>query len=510
MSKLLFEILSEEIPARMQADAVKKFEEIVLSTLKTDYGITVNSESWVTPRRMGIHLTDIPLKIDAVTEEIRGPKISAPEAALNGFLNKYGATKDQLELKGDYYSYTHTKPEQNVKEVLKAVLESSMKKLVWPKSMKWADFQETWVRPINSMICIFNKEVIPVTYGDIISSNITKCHRFLDSNKSHQISDFEDYNNKMIKGGVIIDANERKESILRQINFQLKDKNLRLINDDVLLNEIVGLVENPNVFIGSIDSKFMELPKELLIITLKHHQKYLMLEDTKHNLAPHYIIVANINPEDNGNAIISGNNKVLKARLSDAQFFYQNDKRNKLSNNIEKLKKLKFHQDLGSVFDKVQSNIKIGKLLSQYFNADQTKVIRCIELCKADLVSEMVKEFAELQGVMGYYYAINDNEDKEVSEGIRDHYKPVGPNDEIPSNLIGQVAAIADKLDSLNQLFSIGIKPTGSKDPFALRRAANGIIRIVGESNLDSFIDFMKSKSSIRDDVAEYIKERQL
>lgn len=508
MTTLLLEIFSDEIPARMQVNAMNSLNDLIIRTFKESYGIDAKSNAWVTPRRLGFHFTDIPSKIDAISEEVRGPKTSAPEAALNGFLGKYNAKKEDLEVKGDYYSLMYTKPAVDIKEAIKNTIEQSIKKFVWPKSMKWGDFQETWVRPIHSILCLFGHDVIPVTYGDIVASNTTKCHRFMDGDKVHHISSYDDYQKKMEAGKVVLDVQTRKDLILAGVQSVIKDKKLKLINDEDLLNEIAGLVEFPHVLLGSIDSKLMHLPRELLIITLKHHQRYLMLENTDGTLAPYYIIVSNIVPSDNGQKIVEGNNKVLRARLADALFFYENDKKVKLEARLEKLKKLTFHQELGTVYDKTQSTLKLAEQVAKFMDCSQEKVKRAVMLAKADLVTDMVKEFPELQGVMGYYYALNDLEDSEVAIAIADQYKPVGPNDSIPGNAIGKVLAVSDKLDTMNQLFGIGIKPTGSKDPFALRRAANGILRIIGEDKIAEFFDILLKNKAIRDDVVLYIQQR--
>jgi glycyl-tRNA synthetase beta chain len=304
---------------------------------------------------------------------------------------------------------------------------------------------------------------------------------------------------------VILDPEKRKETILSQAKKLLDPLHLTVINDEALLNEVAGLVEYPVVYLGQIDPKYMYLPKEVLLITLKHHQRYLMVEDKDGKLAPYYLIVANIEASDNGQEIRHGNGKVLRARLEDAIFHFEHDKKQKLETFVENLKSLTYHQQIGSVYDKVQSVMKLAEKIAAFAKADVEKVKRATLLCKADLVSNMVKEFPELQGVMGYYYAVHAKEPKEVSLAIKEHYKPQGPNDSLPSELTGAVVALADKLDTLNQMFAINIKPTGSKDPFALRRAAIGILRSCEHYKLS----FDLQTLGIREDVIQFINERK-
>jgi glycyl-tRNA synthetase beta chain len=503
--KLLFEIFSEEIPSRMQEDGLNGLKNKLNEELNTFYGQSFTIEGYVTPRRIILSINDIPEYTKAVEESIRGPRTSAPEAALHGFLTKYNiASKEALNIDGDYYYYQNKKPAQASKDAIKTILENLLTNFTWPKSMKWGASATKWVRPIRSLLALLDNIVILVEFGNITASNITFGHRFL-SPEPIKISNPTEYFEKIKSAYVILDPTERKNIIISEISKLTNDKNLQLIQDNDLLEEIIGLVEFPVVMLGEINSKFMHLPKEVLIITLKHHQKYLMLEDKNNNLAPFYIIVSNIIAPDNGVEIKNGNAKVLNARLSDAEFFFKDDIKNKLENNFSMLEKISFHEKFGSLVTKLNSVKNVAQNICRELKCEAEKVNRAIDLAKCDLVSKMVKEFPELQGIMGYYYAKNQEEPEEIALAIKEHYKPQGPSDYVPTQLISVIVALADKLDTLNIMFSLGIKPTGSKDPFALRRAAIGINRIIQQNKLDLDIN----KLNLRTDVIDFIKDKQ-
>jgi glycyl-tRNA synthetase beta chain len=507
MSDLLLELFSEEIPARMQVNAAEQLKNQILSKINSELASECYAESWVTPRRVGLYISGIPTTQKESIEELRGPKISAPAQALEGFLNKNSLTKDQLEEKGEYYVAHVKKGGGKVREVIQKIIEETLTKFVWPKSMKWGENPARWVRPLHNILCLYDNTVLKIQFASLTANDNTFGHRF-HAPESILIKNLEDYKTKLAAAHVVLITEERKSSILTQIEKHIAGKNIKLIQDNELLDEVAGLVEKPFVLLGTIEQKFMQLPREVMVITLKHHQRYFMLEDVSYNLAPHFIIVSNTTTEDGGKEVIHGNEKVLKARLSDASFFYELDKKDKLENLVPLLKKLTFHEKIGTAFDKLQSVLKLSTSIAEYFKVDANKLSRAITLSKADLVTNMVKEFPELQGVMGYYYAKHDGEDVAVALAIKEHYKPQGPNDYAPTEPLSAAAAVSDKLDTLNQMFAIDIKPTGSKDPFALRRAANGIIRIVGETNLSTFLEQMKTV--IRDDVREFILERNV
>lgn len=500
MSELLLELFSEEIPASMQQQAAEKLATSIASELNT-----TNIKFWATPRRIGCLLKEINIATNASVEEVRGPKISAPPQALEGFLKKYNLTEKDLEKTNDYYTAKIHHAAKNPNDFVASTVAKAIASLVWPKSMKWGEHTVTWVRPLKSILCLFNNQVVATSYGEVKSSNKTLGHRFLGGEIT--ITSADDYFTQLRANHVLIDINERKQAILEGIKKVIGS--LELINDERLLNEIAGLVEFPYVLLGNIENEFMNLPREVLVIALKHHQRYLMLNDKSGKLAPNFIIVANTIPIDGGKEVVHGNQRVLRARLSDAKFFYEQDLKTHLADLIPKLNKLTYHEKLGSVFHRVEVIKKFAKVIAEYLKADVSKSLRAVELCKADLVSAMVKEFPELQGVMGSYYASAQGEDKDVALAIKEHYKPQGPTDYTPTAQISRVVALAEKFATISMLFGIGIKPTGSKDPFALRRAANGIIRIL-DKDLEALLKRLESLKLINAEVIEFISGRSL
>jgi len=506
MTNLLLEIFSEEIPAGMQERAAEKLSQALQKALNETLDGSHIVTHWSTPRRLGFHVENVSSLTAEKTEEVRGPKTSAPEQAVAGFMGKYGSDESKISQKGGHYFFTDT-CELHLKDIISDVINS----FVWPKSMRWGDSAKTWVRPMKSILCLYGHDVVEVSYDGILASDKTIGHRFMSGSKPFAVKSFADYKSKMESHYVMINHADRKQSIVSQIDEQLKAHGgLKLLEDQGLLSEIAGLVEYPVVHLGKIEEQFMSLPREVLQIALKVHQRYLMLEDLDGNLAPYFVIVSNIKATDGGKSLVHGNEKVLRARLSDAMFFYDLDKKSTLESKLEKLKKVTFHKDIGSVFDKVMDIEKYSAEIAAFMKTDVQKSKIAAKLCKSDLVTEMVKEFPELQGVIGGYYAEHDDLGSDIAAAISDHYKPVGPNDNLPANDLGNVVSIADKLVTLNSLFAINVKPTGSKDPFALRRAANGVIRMVGAERIESFFEFMRGKNLLRPDVEQYIKDRKI
>ena len=502
--ELLFEIFGEEIPARMQLDAANKLAEEFKIKFKEISGHDIEVSNWVTPRRISFCARNMPTKIAARSEDIRGPKISAPEQALAGFLGKYNISKDILHIKDGYYYFTLTIDACYTSTVIKGLIEEILKSFVWPKSMRAGRSSTRWVRPFHSMLCILDGKVIPVEFGNIVASDKSFGHRFM-APEEFEINNFEDYKTKLATRKVIISHEERQTIIRKQANKIAKGKGLRVVEDKALVEEIAGLVEFPVVLLGEIDAEFMQLPREVLVITLRHHQRYIMLEEEDGSLASYYFIVANIEATDNGQEIIKGNGKVLRARLSDARFFYEQDCKTSLNSRIEELKKLIFHKDIGTVFDKMLSTKAMAIKITDQVGFVRKKAEQAVELAKTDLVTNMVKEFPELQGIMGYYYAKNDKLSDELAIAIRDQYKPQGPYDRVPENTLGAIVAISEKLDTLSQMFTVGIKPTGSKDPYALRRAAIGILRIIDEHKLPLNLQDL----DLHEDVLKFIEDRK-
>lgn len=487
MPSLLLELFSEEIPARMQADAAAHLQTSL------EKALNAKAKIFVTPRRLAAVIENLPEKQADVSQELKGPKVDAPEAALAGFLKKTGLGKEQLGVRdGVYFANIHQKGRATA-EVLKEAIEKILAEFPWPKSMRWGSGETTWVRPLHSILCIFDGKVVPVEFAGVKAENKTRGHRFLAPTEI-TISDVAQYETLLEKAHVIADRDKRKSEIAKQLEVKCKALGVTLHADERLLEEVTGLVEWPNVLSGKIDDAFMDLPPEVLILEMRNHQKYFATvpsgsradANASHGISAHFLITSNMVTKDGGVAIIAGNERVLRARFADGRFFWDQDRKIKLEDFATKLKDVTYHAKLGSVADKMARVKTLAVSLMQ--NVDpglrRDDVERAAQLCKADLVSGMVGEFPELQGVMGRYYANHQKETPEVADAIRDHYKPQGPSDSVPTQPVSICVALADKLDTLISMFSIGEKPTGSKDPFALRRAALGVIRIVLENNL--------------------------
>jgi glycyl-tRNA synthetase beta chain len=502
MADLLLEIFSEEIPARMQADALTHLAR----TLKTELdkaALPFKSDGqFVTPRRLALGLIDLPLQQADVNTELKGPKLDAPQAAIDGFLKKSGMKLEQLEKRdGIYVAQVHQKGKPTA-ELLKSIIEEMLAKFPWSKSMRWGNNEITWVRPLHSILCIFDGKIVPVEFGPIKASNVTYGHRFL-APKPITIGKLADYESSLEKANVIADREKRKAFILQQAQDAAEKLGLELKNDVGLLEEVTGLVEWPVVLVGTIDAKYMDLPKEVLVSEMRAHQKYFALTKKDGALSDKFLITSNMIAKDGGKAIIAGNERVLRARLADGRFFWDQDRKKSLDDMAEGLKSVTYHAKLGSVADKVERVKKLAVQLADTMKADKKQAERAAALCKADLVSGMVGEFPDLQGVMGRYYALHHKESADVADAIRDHYLPLGPDSPVPTKPVSICVALADKLDTLISMFAIGEKPTGSKDPFALRRAALGIMRIILENNVR-----LPLKKFMKDDVLDFFHDR--
>ncbi|MCZ6743998.1 MAG: glycine--tRNA ligase subunit beta, partial [Alphaproteobacteria bacterium] len=512
MAELLLEILSEEIPARMQARAADDLKRLITDRLEKD-GLKFESlQTFVTPRRLTLVVDGLPVETEAVEEDRRGPSKAAPEKAVVGFAKSIGVSVDQLEIrdtgKGEYYFAVVKEDARQTIDYMPIIVSEAVFNMGWPKSMRWHSTAMTWVRPIQSILAIFNgkplddifqlglKDKIPglkfaMNGGsdaapgelEIPISDRTTGHRFL-SPKPFKVNNFADYKAKLEKAHVILDPAERRARIEAEAGKLAKAAKLTLKDDPGLLVEVAGLVEWPVALMGSIDKAFMDLPDEVLTMSMRHHQKYFALTDAKGKLAPKFIVIANTEASDKGESIVSGNERVLKARLSDAKFFWDQDRRETLESRAGALKDRVFHAKLGSVHDKVRRVEKLAGAVAEYCGADADDAKRAARLAKADLSTGMVAEFPELQGVIGRYYALADGEPPEVADAIAEHYSPQGPNDACPSAPVSIAVALADKIDTLAGFWTIDEKPTGSKDPFALRRAALGVIRLIVENGL--------------------------
>jgi len=486
MPELLFEILSEEIPARMQKQAAADLKRLASDGLK-EAGLDFQSaDTYVMPRRLTLIIDGLPESTPDISEERRGPRTDAPEKAVQGFLGSIGLTLDDVEKretdKGEFYFALIEKKGQQTGDLLKDLLEDAMAKLPWPKSMRWADNAERWVRPIHSIVCLFGGAVVPVSFGPYTAGNRTGAHRFLTSTIV-EVADFKDYKKSLETGHVLIDPEDRKAKIKTDAEALAASEGLILKDDPALLEEVAGLVEWPVVLMGSIDEEFMEVPSEVLTTTMRKNQKYFSLETKDGGFANKFILVANKETPDNGKAIVAGNERVLRARLADAKFFWDQDRKTTLSSRTPQLKDITFHAKLGTLDEKIDRVQALAVELADVVGADKDQVRSAARLAKADLVSEMVYEFPEVQGTMGRYYALNDGESEPVANAIAEHYSPVGPSDDCPSAPVSVAVALADKLDTLVGFWAIEEKPTGSKDPFALRRAALGVIRLIVEND---------------------------
>jgi glycyl-tRNA synthetase beta chain len=488
MAELFIEIFSEEIPARMQVKAADDLRRLVTTGMSEQQLGFENATSHVTPRRIILKLDNVPEAQADVREERRGPKVGAPEKAVQGFLKSVGLTLDEAEVrntpKGDFYFAVIEKKGRPSVDVLKEIVQKALENFPWPKSMRWGTNPTRWVRPLHSMICLLGGKVIPVEFAGKTASNKTIGHRFMAPSEI-EVKDFADYEQKLRNAKVLINRDERRKIIYDGAVELAKKEGLELIEDVKLLEEVTGLIEFPVPLLGKIDDDFMDIPQEALISSMAEHQKYFSLKNKDGKMAPRFVVVANMETKDGGKAIVDGNERVLRARLSDGKFFWDNDRKSSLESRVPKLMDRIFHAKLGTDFNKVERIQKLAVELSSLVKgADKADVQRAALLCKADLTAEMVGEFSDLQGVMGRYYAINDNEKSEVAEAIAEHYSPVGPSDECPTAPVSVAVAMADKIDTLVGFWLIDQKPTGSKDPFALRRATLGVIRLIIENDL--------------------------
>lgn len=487
MPELLLEILSEEIPARMQARAADDLKRLVTAGLK-EAGLEFSSvDAYVTPRRLALVVDGVPAKQPDVSEEKRGPNVNAPEQAVNGFkgsLPDDAVIEERETPKGTFFFAIIDKKGAATADVLPGIVEKAMNDLPWPKSMRWGNRPERWVRPMHSIICLFDGAAVSVTNGDVTSASTTVGHRFLAPD-AFTVDGFADYKQKLMDAKVMLDPADRSAKIESDAKALAEKAGVQLKDDPGLLAEVTGLVEWPVVLMGTIEDQFMELPDEVLITSMRSHQKYFACLNADGTLANKFIVVANTETADGGAQIVAGNERVLRARLSDAKFFWDQDRSQTLESRVDALKDRVFHAKLGNLLEKVDRVEKLAVEISQHVDgADPALVARAARLAKADLSTGMVGEFPDLQGLMGQYYAANDGEDATVAAAIKEHYSPVGPNDACPTEPVSVCVALADKIDSLVGFFAIDEKPTGSKDPFALRRAALGVIRAVIETQL--------------------------
>jgi glycyl-tRNA synthetase beta chain len=490
MSDLLIELFSEEIPARMQAGAAENLRKLVTDGL-VDAGLTyAHAGSFATPRRLTLAVQGLSDHAPTLREERRGPKVGAPDAAIDGFLRTTGLTRDALEIrddkKGQVFVATVTTPGRPAPVIVAEVLERVIRNFPWPKSMRWGAGSLRWVRPLHTILCILSNEagseVVPLDVDGIVSGNTTRGHRFLAPD-AFSVANFDDYAAKLKRAKVILDPAERAAHIRAEAETMAFAAGLELVEDAGLLAEVAGLVEWPVVLMGRIEERFLDLPPEVLQTSMKEHQKFFSLRNPKTGQITGFITVANTETADRGATILAGNQKVLAARLSDAKFFWDNDLRTVSQVGLEGmgagLANVTFHNKLGSQADRIERISALAREIAPLVGADPDKAELAARVAKADLRSDMVGEFPELQGVMGRYYALRAGLGDAVADACRDHYSPLGPSDAVPTAPVSVAVALADKIDTLTGFWAIDEKPTGSKDPFALRRAALGVIRLV-------------------------------
>jgi glycyl-tRNA synthetase beta chain len=494
MPDLLLELFSEEIPARMQARAAADLQKLVTDRLVAAGLVYEGAKAFATPRRLALSVHGVPARQPDLKEERKGPKVGAPEQAIAGFLRAAGLTsidqaKVQADKKGDFYVAVTEKTGKPAIDVLAEMLPEIVRSFPWPKSMRWGAGRLTWVRPLHSILASFGPEteepdVVAFSVDGIAAGNQTRGHRFM-APASITVRRFDDYIAKLEAAKVVLDPARRMDMIRADAKNLAFAQGFELVEDEALLAEVAGLVEWPVTLMGSFDPAFLEIPGEVIRATIRTNQKCFVLRDPQTaKLVDKFILVANIEASDGGKAIVAGNERVIRARLSDAKFFYDTDLKTKLEDRLPKFKQIVFHEKLGTQAERIERIVALAKELAPLVKADPKKAARAALLCKTDLLTDVVGEFPELQGLMGKYYAEAQGEDEAVAHACEDHYKPKGPDDLVPGDPVSIVVALADKIDTLVGFWAIDEKPTGSKDPYALRRAALGAIRIVVDNAL--------------------------
>ncbi|HEX3442275.1 MAG TPA: glycine--tRNA ligase subunit beta [Pseudolabrys sp.] len=499
MPDLLLELFSEEIPARMQAKAADDLRKMVTDRLVAAGLVYEGAKAFATPRRLALTVHGVPAQQPDVKEERKGPKVGAPEQAIAGFLRAAGLTsidqaKVQADKKGDFYVAITEKKGRAAIDVIGEIVPEVVRTFPWPKSMRWGAQSAkpgalTWVRPLHSIVATFGPEteepdVVRFSVDGIEAGDETRGHRFMAPG-AIKVKRFDDYVAKLDAAKVVLDPARRADIILTDAKNLVFAQGFELVEDEALLAEVSGLVEWPVVLMGSFDAAFLAIPDEVIRATIRANQKCFVLRDPQTaKLVNKFILTANIEATDHGQAIIAGNERVIRARLSDAKFFYDTDLKTRLEDRLPKFEQIVFHEKLGTQAERIARIVALAGQLAPIVGADGAKAERAAQLCKADLLTEVVGEFPELQGLMGRYYAEAQNEDEAVAHACEDHYKPKGPDDLVPADPVSIAVALADKIDTLVGFWAIDEKPTGSKDPYALRRAALGVIRIVLDNTL--------------------------
>jgi glycyl-tRNA synthetase beta chain len=494
MPDLLLELFSEEIPARFQRRAAEDLKKAVTDGLVEAGLLYEGARAFATPRRLALTVVGVPARSPDTREERKGPRVGAPAQAIEGFLKSAGLSAiEQAQIvsdpkKGEFYVAHIERKGAAAEDVLARLLPRVIADFAWPKSMRWGEGKMNWVRPLRAITATFGPEteepvVVPFEADGLASGRTTFGHRFL-SPEAIRVRRFDDYSSALEKAHVVLDADRRKDIVRSEADHLAFARGLSVIHDEGLLEEVAGLVEYPVVMMGAFDPAFLAVPEEVIIATIRANQKCFCLRGPDGRLAPNFIIIANTIASDGGKQIIAGNERVIRARLSDAKFFYEHDLAVPLQNGLPRLADSVFHAKLGSQAERVDRIEKLAVQLAPEVGADPALAARAARLAKADLTTGMVGEFPELQGLMGRYYATAQGENASVATAIEDHYKPLGPTDRVPTDPVAIAVALADKLDLLTGFWSINEKPTGSRDPFALRRAALGVIRIITDNRL--------------------------
>ena len=497
MPDLLLELFSEEIPARMQAKAADDLRRMVTDKLVAEGLVYEGAKAFATPRRLALVVHGIPVRQPDLKEERRGPRVGGAEPAIQGFLKATGLSsiseaKIQSDKKGDFYIALIEKPGRPAIDVLAEILPVIIRTFPWPKSMRWGARSAksgslSWVRPLHAITATFGLEteetdVVKFSIDGIETGQTTYGHRFM-APSAISVRRFEDYDAKLLAAKVVLDPERRKDAILTDAKQLAFAQGFELVEDQNLLDEVAGLVEWPVVLMGSFDEDFLSIPDEVIRATIRNNQKCFVVRDPKTGkLASKFILTANIEASDGGKAIVSGNERVIRARLSDAKFFYETDLKTRLEDRLPKFDHIVFHEKLGTQGERIKRIVRLAAEIAPLVGADVEKAKRAARLAKADLLTEVVGEFPEVQGLMGKYYALAKGEDAAIAAACEEHYKPQGPADRVPTEPVSVAVALADKIDTLVGFWAIDEKPTGSKDPFALRRAALGVIRLITEN----------------------------
>src|SRR4249920_4140666 len=499
MPDLLLELFSEEIPARMQARAAEDLRKLVTDRL-VDAGLVYEgAKAFVTPRRLALAVQGVPVRQPDVKEEKKGPRVGAPAGAMEGFVRAAGLKSIEEatvkpDKKGDFYVAVIEKPGRPAIEVIGKLVPEVVRAFPWPKSMRWGERSAQpgalgWVRPLHSIVAPFGPEtedpdIVAFAVDGIAAGDETRGHRFM-APQPFKVRRLEDYAAKLEKAKVVLDPERRRQIIQTDAKNLAFAQGYELIEDLGLLAEVAGLVEWPVVLMGSFDEAFLSIPPEVIRTTIRNNQKCFVLRDPRSaDLVSKFILVANTEARDGGRAIVAGNERVIRARLSDTKFFYETDLATRLEDRLPKFQQIVFHEKLGTQAERIARIFALAGKLAPLVGGDVAKTERAAQLCKADLLTDVVGEFPELQGLMGRYYAEAQDEDEAVAHACEDHYKPKGPDDLVPSDPVSIAVALADKIDTLVGFWKIDEKPTGSKDPYALRRAALGVVRIVLENKI--------------------------